>query len=58
MYASFMLGFGHKGNDLEVDAFMMIFVKYIINVKMMNLEKLNYFYLMVVNSYLIMNCFI
>ena len=36
----------------------LIFVKYIINVKMMNLEKLNYFYLMVVNSYLIMNCFI
>jgi hypothetical protein len=50
MYASFMVGFGHKGNDLEVDAFMMIFVECIINVKMMNLEELNYFYLMVVNS--------
>jgi hypothetical protein len=51
MYASFMVGFGHKGSDLEVDiAFMMIFVECIINVKMMNLEELNYFYLMVVNS--------
>jgi hypothetical protein len=47
MYVSFMVGFGHKGNDLEVDAFFMIFVECIINVKMMNLEELNYF---VVNS--------